>query len=491
MPNQPPQKSDNLGRLSVKELVDCVLVLREENQQLREEVEQLRKEIKELRARLSTDSHNSSKPPSSDGLKKARRTQSLRKKTGKKSGGQKGHKGQTLEQREHPDKVVEHKLESCPHCNNDLSNEKVQSIRKRQVFDIPPVELEVTEHQGEVKHCSHCKRDVTAVFPEGVTQPVQYGEMFKSAASYLCSYQHLSLERTTEALGDLYGHRPTESFVVGALRETSEKIETSLQSIIQGILQSAVACFDESGLRVTGVLHWLHVASTNFLTFYHVDKKRGKDGMDSGGILSEFQGIAMHDHWKAYFNYLCKHALCNAHHLRELTYLVEHDNQMWAKEMICHLLLIKHKVDEAKSRGEKALPLSQLMEFEHKYDSIVEKGLLSNPLTHPPPQNRKKRGRPRKSKARNMLERLRDYKEETLRYMYNFEVSFDNNLAERDVRPIKVKQKVSGCFRTDEGARDFCRLRSYISTCRKQGVPILKHIQNALAGAPYIPYVNG
>jgi len=387
--------------------------------------------IQSLRDQLAKNSRNSGKPPSSDGLKKPR-TRNLRQKSGRRSGGQKGHQGHTLKMVEQPDHIQVHEAATCPCCSADLQSIAPCGHQKRQVFDIPPVKVEVTEHQAEIKVCPTCGKQVKATFPPEVTQPVQYGPWIKAQASYLNNYQLIPWARTCELLGDFYGHTPAEALVLDANAVVVERIAPSLEAIEHQLIAADVAHFDESGLRVEGQLHWLHVASTDLLTFYGVDPKRGQEGMRAIGILPLFAGRAVHDHWKSYFTFdNCSHALCNAHHLRELVYVVEQYEQPWAEEMIQLLLDIKTAV-EAVPTEQIALSPEQITVFEQRYAEQIAQGLEANPPpANPPP---KKRGRKKQSPPKNLLDRLQHHQSQVLAFMYDLRVPFDNNLAERDVR---------------------------------------------------------
>ncbi len=474
-----------LEKLDKETLISIILTLQQQVQQLQQVVDEQAAVIQSLRDQLAKNSRNSGKPPSSDGLKKPR-TRSLRKKSGRRSGGQKGHKGHTLKMVEQPDHTRVYEASTCPGCVTDLQSVEPSGHEKRQVFDVPPVQIEVTEHQVEIKVCPTCGEQVKASFPPDVTQPVQYGPRIKAQAAYLNNYQLIPLARTCELLGDFYGHAPAEALVLDANAAVVDQIESSLDTVKQQLIASDVVHFDESGLRVEGQLNWLHVASTDHLTYHEVQPKRGQKGMRAIGILPEFAGRAVHDHWKSYFVFdNCQHALCNAHHLRELQFIVERHEQPWAQEMSQLLLDIKAEV-AATPLGQMSLPPERLAHFERRYDKLIAQGLEANPPPAEPPP--KKRGRKKQSPAKNLLDRLQQYKPQVLAFMYDFRVPFDNNLAERDVRMVKVKQKVSGTFRTRTGAETFCAIRSYISTVRKHGQNVIDAIHNALIGTPFVPY---
>jgi transposase len=339
--------SSQLAALDKETLILIIRSLRQQVRDLERTVAEQAAVIQSLRDQLAKNSRNSSKPPSSDGLKKPR-TRSLRQKTGRRSGGQKGHKGHTLRMVERPDHVQVHEAPICPHCATDLQSVEPCGYEKRQIFDVPPVRIEVTEHQAEIKVCRKCGERVKGDFPADVTQPVQYGPRLKAQASYLNNYQLIPLARTCELLGDFYGHTPAEAFVLDANAALVDQAEPSLATIKQQLIEADVAHLDESGLRVAGKLNWLHVASTDHLTYYGVQPKRGQEGMKAIGILPEFEGRAVHDHWKSYLTFdNCEHALCNAHHLRQLQFVVDQYEQPWAQNMAQLLVDIKDEVETA------------------------------------------------------------------------------------------------------------------------------------------------
>ena len=467
-----------------QESLALIQALRQQVAGLQEQIAAQQALIQQLQDQLAKDSHNSGKPPSSDGLKKGRR-KSLRKSGQRPRGGQRGHKGRTLLQVAEPEHVVVHGLAGCPQCQTELTEVAVEGHVKRQVFDIPPASIEVTEHQVEVKQCPGCGACVKGEFPSHVTQPTQYGPRLKALACYLYSQQFIPLARIRELLTALYGHAPSEPAVLAAARQLASHTQASLEQIRQQLLAAPVVHFDESGLRVDGRLRWLHVASTEKLTHYHVHDKRGHVGMRVAGILPHFKGVALHDYWRSYFKFRdCRHCLCNVHHLRELRFIVEQYDQAWAAQMERLLLDIKVEV-AATSELHTALPPDRLAHYEAQYDALIAQGFADNPSaakTEPRPI-----GRPKQSPPKNLLDRLHQHKAGVLAFMYDFRIPFDNNLVERDVRMIKVQQKVSGCFRTLDGAHLFCAIRSYISTARKHGINAINAIYNAFLDQPFIP----
>jgi transposase len=438
-----------------------------------EQIEKLESRVKELEGQLSKNSQNSSKPPSGDGFGK--KTKSLRSKSELKTGGQPEHPGFTLEWSSEVDAVVEHKVRQCQGCGSSLEEEPLKDVVARQVYDIPPIVLQVTEHRAEVKSCPHCGLENQANFPAEANSLVQYGSRLKSMMVYFMDGQLLPFERTCEVLSDILGKRVSEGTLYNTRTQCFKHLEPLTSNIQLSIIASDVVHFDETGLRVNGKLWWLHVACTDGLTYYFVHSKRGQVAMNEMDILPQFEGKAIHDGWTSYEEYSCEHFLCNAHHLRELKFIWEQYEQSWALQMSLLLCSIKRQVDEAQENDQKCLPLDVLNAFEARYQAILEQGFTANPIMAPPPPKttRKKRGRPKQSPPRNLLDRLRTKQASVLGFMYDFDVPFDNNQAERDIRMMKLKQKISGTFRSPEGAQIFCRIRGYISTLRKQGCHVL------------------
>jgi transposase len=437
-----------------------------------------------LRARLGANSRNSSKPPSSDGPGVKPHPKSQRTQSGRKPGGQPGHVGHSLHLIDEPDEVVVHSPSQCEACGQSL--EQVSAVRRerRQIVDIPPVKARVIEHQVETKCCPGCGVETSGQFPDSVAAPVQYGPGVATVAVYLNQEQLLPLERSCEVLSDLFGCPISEGTLEKAVAECHEQLAETEAAIKREIEGASVAHFDETGVNIGGKTHWLHVASTTGLTYYASHQKRGREAIDEIGVLPKFLGRAVHDGLTSYWQYRdCEHALCNAHHLRELTFVEEELGQAWAKDLKGLFLEIKRAVDTARDQGLDELSIEVKREFEARYDAALAEGLKMNP----PPEPTGERGRPKRGKAGSLVDRLIEHKGATLAFMEDFAVPFDNNQAERDIRMAKLREKISGCFRTSIGAARFCRIRGYISTLRKQGMPILSALGKAVTGNPPLP----
>jgi transposase len=427
----------------------------------------LRAHIAELERRLGLNSSNSGKPPSSDGLKKPARVSSLREPSGNKPGGQKGHKGETLRQVTDPNEVVNHYPSACSMCGVGLDPKTSVGHSARQVFDLPqPQPLVVTEHRAHDCECPACGAKTRALFPDGVNAPVQYGARITAFVIYLLHYQLLPENRLATLMVDLFGVKVATATIARMSRACAERLHGFVETVRDLVAGAPVKHMDETGFRIGGKTQWLHVASTALLTFYRVCAKRGS-------LLANVVGIVVHDHWKPYYTIEgVLHALCNAHHLRELKALVEIEKEEWARKMQRLLRRACHITNRARERGVPLRP--RLIEcFERRYDAILAEGLAFHETQLPLVRavikaGGKRRGRAPRRTGHNLLLRLAKHKEDTLRFLRDPTVPFTNNQAERDGRMMKLRQKISGGFRSLQGAMDFALIRSFVSTARKQ-----------------------
>lgn len=451
---------------------------------LHEKIDKLEARVTELESRLNLNSNNSGKPPSSDGYTRKNRTTSLRKKTQKKPGGQPGHKGKTLEQSSNPDHIETHSPEVCSCCGRSLENGTIIGIEKRQVFDLPPPpSIEITEHQSLTKICIHCDGKTSGTFPHGITQPVQYGSRIKACLSYLVHYQFIPYERATEACYDLFGVSISPGTIINITRTLSEKLRLFQESVKNALMCEPVIHNDETGVRVEGKLNWLHVTSTSRLTHYSVQPKRGSNGINNIGILPIFTGISVHDFWNPYLSYSCTHSFCCAHILRELNRVEEETEQKWPR-ILSELLIQAKEIKEMFHLDDVPIPDIMVNSIKSSYDELIQAGFDENPS---PVHIVGKKGRKKKSFARNLLERLDTHKDGVLRFIEGILVPFDNNLAERDIRMMKVKMKISGGFRDRATAEAVILIRSYISTIRKNGETVIEAINAAFNNNPWMP----
>jgi transposase len=464
-----PRTAPSHGAATPAALAEENARLRAENAALQETIAVLLARVAELERRLGLNSSNSGKPPSSDGLHKPKReprTRSLRERSGKPSGGQKGHTGETLRQVADPNVTIDHYPETCGSCGLALTAAMATRCSARQVFDLPePQPLIVTEYRAYRCRCGRCGRETRAPFPDGVTAPVQYGPRLLAVVVYLLHYQLLPEDRLAEAMADLFGVRLVAATIARMSRSCAGRAQGFADTVCALVKAAAVKHLDETGFRIGGRTQWLHIACTAWLTFYRISPQRGS-------LLSDVMGIVVHDHWKPYYTMEgVLHALCNAHHLRELQALVDIEKEEWARRMQRLLRRACHATHLA--RG---VPLDPRLvaQFRRRYDIIVTEGLAFHqnqpPLATPPTNGgRKRRGRPPRRTGHNLLLRLSTRKDDVLRFLDDSTVPFTNNQAERDGRMMKVRQKISGGFRSQEGARDFAVIRSLISTARKQG----------------------
>ena len=393
-----------------------------------------------------------------------------------------------------PDHVEQYRVEECQTCGVSLSSVTADGVERRQVFDLPPVAVEVTEHQAEIKCCPACGEVNQACFPAGVSQPVQYGMRLKAQMVYFNQYHHIPVERTGEIIAELYGQRVSNATVVAACAEAGKQVAPVQQALLAHLIQTTEPVhLDETGMRVAtsgspSKLFWVHVASTQYVTHLALSGYRGQKAHAAIGILPERRGRVVHDDYASYFLYSeVLHASCNAHHLRELDFIHERSQQPWAEEMTQLLLETKHAVEMAQEAGQTFLTQEQVADFERRYAQLLQQGYAANPPPEQAAEGPKRRGKPKQSVARNLLDRLSKYQGAVLSFMHDFSVPFDNNQAERDLRMVKLKQKVSGGFRTSQGAESFCLIRSYISTARKNALSVLEALESALRGTPFYP----
>ena len=450
---------------------------------LRAQVEALAAQVRDLQARAAKDSHNSGKPPSSDGLQ--RRTKSLRKPSGKKAGGQLGHRGETLHLVATPDAVVEHRPTVCSACQAELDEAPVVAHERRQVQELPAVRLHVTEHRALHVRCPACQAVSVGTFPVEAPSRAQYGPQLRALAVYLVEEQFVPLGRVQQVLRDLVSVRLGRGTLVRWIQQAARTLAPVEAQLTAALRQAPVLHSDETGVRRAGALAWVQVASTSQLTRYAVHAKRGREAIDAMGILPDFTGVSVHDGFATYRRSTrCRHALCNIHHLRELTFLEEQYQQTWATELKALLQEMKAAVAQARAEGLSSLPAATHAAFVTRYQALLAAGHAANP---PPERRPRQRGRVKQTPARNLLERLWLGQDQVLAFLSDLTIPFDNNQAERDLRTLKLHQKVSGCFRSDPGADAFARLRSYLATLRKQGQALLAALQTVFAGRPLYP----
>jgi transposase len=442
--------------------------LRAENAQLKAINARLEARLAELERRLGQDSHNSHKPPASDGL--ARRSQPSREPSARPNGGQIGHPGHRLEMVALPDVVVGHRPLTCTRCSAALAGQPERIGERRQVFDLPPLRMQVTEHQQVHVCCPQCHQNNTGVWPTQVTGRTQYGPHVQALAGYLRMYQLLPVERTSELLEVVSGQPIAEASILTWEHDLAAAVGPALEEVRDALRHAEVLHADETGGRIGAALRWLHVHATPQLTLLGWHARRGPDGIGSLGVLDHFAGIAVHDRWRSYWRFACQHALCHAHLQRDLQAVVEATGQTWAKDLQA-LFLAMHQATEG-WRGTGGIRVDEQAALEARFWDLLAQGDEQCPHQKGTKQ----------TPARNLLEALDAHSEEVLAFLHDLRVPFTNNQAERDLRMVKVQQKIAGGWRTEAGATVFCRLRSVIACLRKQGRDILATLGAFLLG---------
>jgi transposase len=437
--------------------------------------------VADLQERLGRNPRNSSMPPSAEGLSKPPApSRAERRAAGRRQGKQPGAPGKHLAQVAHPDEVVSHVPVACESCGADLADAEVVSTERRQVFDLPEIALRVTEHVAERRRCA-CGCETKALFPEAATAPACYGPSVRTLAVYLAMHQHLPFNRMAQLFADVLHQEVSVGALAQMVAEAADATGPFLEQV-KVLLHGADAVhFDETGGRVAGRLHWVHSASTAALTLLDCHARRGTPAMDDLGVIGSMTGVAIHDGWKPYRSYDVLHALCNAHHLRELVAIGVVWDQGWANDLAALLVEAKRAIEAARAEGRNRLDDKMLHSIRVRYGMLVAKGFAANPE----PEFGKRRGY--EKKAHNLLVRLDAQRADVLRFCADFRASFDNNQAERDIRMVKLQQKISGSWRTLDGARDFCAIRSYVSTLRKNQRDILSGLRLLFEGHAWLP----
>jgi transposase len=470
-------------RPSYDELAALVVAQAETIRMLQAEIERLTARVTELERQLTTNSRNSSKPPSQD-LHTTPAPKSLRRKTGRGQGKQPGTPGTNLALVTDPDVVVDHVPSACAGCGQDLRRRPGVLVGRRQVHDLPPIVPVVTEHRLYQRRCG-CGVLNTATAPVAASAPACYGPNITALAAYLLTYQHLPIARTTQLLAEVTGTAVSTGWVASVLGRLAPQLVPFVDATRAAVKAAPVAHFDETGIRVLSKNRWLHSASTLWLTAYFLHDKRGRTAIDAFGILDGFTGIAVHDGYHSYRTYPLTHALCNAHHQRELLAATEtYPDHTWPAGISAALDALNTAAHTARDQGLTAIPGEILTALTDRYDSHVQAGLALHPRNatgHP------QGGRPRQTPARRLLRRLAEHRGDVLRFAFDLTVPFTNNQAERDIRMTKAQLKITGGWRTTHGATAWLTARSYVSTVRKNGVNVLTALHDAITGNPWLP----
>ncbi len=483
-------------------IVTLLAIVNDQQEQiggLGDQVAKLETENKELADRLNINSRNSSKPPSTDGYAKPAAKQkdssatvegepqddkpnpkSLRQRSGRKPGGQKGHKGSTLQQVADTDRTQYHPVIDCEKCHQSLHSANIAKLVERQVFEPGRFgHFEVTAHVAEIKEC-RCGHMTQARFPEGVDAHVQYGPVTQALAVYLCQYQLIPCKRASQFFMDIFGLEVSPGSICTFQSNAYDRLASTEQAISDALKVEPIAGADETGMRVAGALWWMHVLRTDKWTYYHLDLSKGHSAIETMGILLIFAGILVHDHYKVYFRYAAAHVLCNAHHLRELQGVVDRDCNYLAARLQRLLRLACHLSNGFRKLGMKAMPESIRQRISSLFERTAKRAQAEEADYMERVRQRLGRDKVKNTKAFNLFKRLVEYKDETLRFMTDLNIPFDNNGSEQDIRNGKVKQKISGCIRSEEGAKWYCRIRSYVSSARKQGQNVFEALLIAM-----------
>ena len=445
---------------------------------------ELQVEVRRLRDAAAQNSRNSSRSPSSDGPETPK-PKSLRPRSGRRSGGQPGHAGHTLPFSDTPWHIEIHSLLECE-CGEDLSQEPALDFERRQVFDLPPLKLECTEHRAEIKECPCCERIGTASFPADITAPVQYGRNFRALLAYLYDAQEGASLRISELCEEMFGYAVSEGTLQSARQEQYDALELFENRLVEILPQEPVLHADETGVPINKIDHWLHCLCTPWLTFFAIHRKRGKEAIQAIGIIPKFKGWLMTDFLSSYLAFdHCRHTFCKSHLMRELIFLFEQHQQPWAQDLYDLFLEMLLCLQDGKTR-DAPMTKKECHAWQQRYRNLLQVGRQANPLT--PAQLARKR--PKQSKEQNLLDRLEGYEDGILAFLWEWDLPFTNNEAERAFRMMKTRLKISGCFRTLAGARRHARIRSYVSTLRKHSLPVLEYLRLALDGRPFLPQAS-
>lgn len=473
----------------IAELAALVAAQAELIASLREMNERLEARVAELERQAGQNSGNSGKPPSRDtAAERQRQAEERRKRTQADAGAkrpkgkQRGAKGSGLEMSADPDTIVDHRSQHCDGCGATLGEDASTGYAARQVVELPEVKPVVTEHRAHTSRCG-CGHDSIAAFPEGVRAPVSYGPRARATVAYLLGRQHLPTRRVAEAMADLFGLRVSTGAVDSIYAETSRRLRGFIAAMVAFMRTLPVLHADETTDRLGTKTCWMHVVSTAMFTLIHASVTRGGDAIDEAGVLRGYRGVVVHDRLAMYWKLNAKHGLCGAHLLRDLADVAGVASQTaWATGLAALLVEINAACDDARRRGLRQLAPFHQRAFAARYDALVAEGLAANP---DPAGGRKRDYYQRRS--HNLVCAFRDHRRHVLRYMYDLDVAFTNNQAERDLRPTKLHRKISGCFRSQHGAERFAHLRSYLSTTRKHDVPAIDALVRLFDGDPWMP----